>query len=232
MTSKTHHTKPAADAAACDRADATSRNEHIGIVFKPRALYAPLPNQATQRAHVETLLEEIDPADFDIALNSSPGEVVGIHLGIGQGAKIGTVFVDRSFAENYTGPWPANLEVRYLKNGRPVDLGVLQLRDGRNVVPTHMRTEVRPLTVQVPVPNEEKTVFALAFLFDADWIELPFERDNWEFHLDSPRPGLVLNDNQLLIQHGVEPGPVQLRITAMGGLEERITVDIVPIALP
>lgn len=91
---------------------------------------------------------------------------------------------------------------------------------------------VPPLTIQVPVPDEVKWVSALAFLFDADWIELPFERDTWEFHLDHPRPGLVLNDNQLLIQHGVAPGPVPLRITAIGGLEERFIVNIVPIALP
>lgn len=181
---------------------------------------------------MQTLLEEIDREDFDTALNSSTGEVQGIYFGIGDGAHVGTVQIDHTFAENYSGPWPAHLEVRYLKDGRPVDLGVLQIRDGRNVIPTHMRTEVGPLTVQVPLPDEEKTVTALAFLYDADWIELPFERDTWEFHLDHPRPGLVHNDNQLLIQHGVEPGPVPLRITAIGRLEERFIVNIVPIALP
>lgn len=232
MTSKYRHTGPAADATLSTVANARPRNEHIGIVFQPRALYAPLPHQRTQKAIMETLLGELDREDFDIALNSDPGDVQGIYFGIGDGAHVGTVHVDHTFAENYAGPWPANLEVRYLKDGRPVDLGVLQIRDGRNVVPTHMRIEVGPLTVQVPVPNEEKSVTALAFLFDADWIELPFERDTWEFHLDHPRPGLVLNDNQLLIQHGVAPGPVPLRITAIGGLEERFIVNIVPIALP
>ncbi len=232
MTSNTRHTQPAADAAALSDTSANPRNEHIGIVFQPRALYAPLSHQRTQKAIMETLLEELDREDFDTAFNSSPGEVQGIYFGIGDGAHVGTVQIDHTFAENYSGPWPAHLEVRYLKDGRPVDLGVLQIRDGRNVIPTHMRTEVGLLTVQVPVPNEEKTVTALAFLYDADWIELPFERDTWEFHLDHPRPGLVLNDNQLLIQHGVDPGPVPLRITAIGGLEERFIVNIVPIALP
>jgi hypothetical protein len=202
------------------------KHEHIGITFAPPALYAPEPLGGKELAILETLLPTLDAADFDYTLNGVPGAGDGIRL-VFDGYRHGIVHIDFRFMESYTGPWPAHLHVRYMKNGVPLDMGLLQLKDIRTAVPHRMIVDVSSPTLEIPPPGKLSSSQIFATLVDSDRIPFPFDRDAWQVHLDNPPRGVSLHGIHVQVLSDAQPGTVEARVTAKAGFEETVTLTIV-----
>lgn len=206
-----------------------SAKNHVGIVFAPPVVYPPLAQQHAAHVIVSSLLPEMSSDDFDYALNSEPGQVEGISLTV-SGYKSGTVHIRPAFTEHYRGPWPARLEVRYWKDGKVADLGVLYFRDTRTAVPDRMVVDVAQNTVDIPPIGEETSVHFLATLVDRDGYAFPHEGDMmswWALELVQPTQGVTVDANLLMIRSDAQPGEVNVRVSTTVGFEEIVTITLI-----
>ncbi|WNH51887.1 hypothetical protein [Stenotrophomonas oahuensis] len=201
--------------------------DFIGMAFVPIALYAPQVHHTLQIAIMHTLLPSLDPTAFDYTVNGVPGPEEGIELIIVEGSGFGQVQVHTYFARQYNGPWPVLLEIRYLKEGVPVDRAFLQLRESSDMKPRHMHVQPSTTSVKIPPPGEESMVYFSITLFDEDHVPLPFDDNYWDLELAETVQGVYVKQNQLRVAPGAQPGRLTARVTAKGGLAQTFKIDVV-----
>ena len=206
----------------------SNNQEHIGIKFWPPAIYPPLNGSNSVLVH--TLLpSDTEFPTFDYVVNGIVNDPVGYGIQFVMPSNHGSVIINDFFTEHYTGPWPARVEVRYLKNGVPVDLGLLQIRDTRNAVPDHMVVEVSATEMVIPPhgDTDPRMIFIVPWFFDKDHIPLPFRLVDWEVLLPDPPKGVVHNNSQFTILPTAEPGEFTVHVHSPShGFKEDIVIHL------
>ncbi|MGN7838353.1 hypothetical protein [Stenotrophomonas sp. 22385] len=200
-----------------------SHYDHIGMALEPPALYVPPRLHGSNIARLHTVLPLPEGAELDCLLNGSPEAVEGLSL-FHYPPSTG-VYVDHRFLEHYPGPWPAIVEVRYLKNGRPADLVRLPLLNTLTAVPTHLRVYVSGSPVQVPPEGHVAVLQTNPYLYNADGVPLPFGYGT-AIELLDPHPGIEHYDNTFTITHSAVPGHYRVRITTQWSLEQTVSLTV------
>lgn len=202
----------------------TSNHHHIGMAFAPPALYAPPVRAHDQLAYLHTVHPLPGDAQIDYMLNGRPGNVEGITAFLHPA--LNGVSVSRAFLSNYTGPWPAILEVRYLRDGEPADLARLPLLDPHAAVATRLHVDVMQRPTVIPPHGSTEVVSILPRLFDAELLPLPFGF-GYDIELLDPHPGIKQHDHAFLISDTAVPGDYRVRVTTKWGLEETVTFSLI-----
>jgi len=201
-----------------------SNHDHIGMAFEPPAVYVPPRLHDTQLVYLHTVLPLPDGTQFDYLLNGGPGPVEGIRVVHHPAVK--GVLVDHAFLQSYRGPWPALLEVRYLKNGQPADLGRLPLLDPHAAVATRLRVDVLGSPAVIPPADATEVVTLRPRLFDAELIPLPSGFGTVVELLD-PHDGIRQHDSAFINTDAAVAGEYRVRVTTKWGLEQTVSFTVV-----
>ncbi|WP_313458058.1 hypothetical protein [Stenotrophomonas sp.] len=202
----------------------TTRHEHVGFKFFPPGMYLSLEGSEVAMVYTD-LPEDAQGVSFDFTVNGEPGPHPGIIFTMTQ-ARYGILEFHRYFTQNYHGSWPINLEVRCLKDGHPVDLGLMQLRDPRSAVAHSMKVE-HPPEVTIPKDTDRTSAHFAATFFDKDHYPLPRSTD-WELELIEPAPGVIVSHNLVYVYGYAQPGEVAVKVSsAKYGIDQTVALKIV-----
>ncbi|WNH51888.1 hypothetical protein [Stenotrophomonas oahuensis] len=203
----------------------TPRYEHIGIHFEPPAMYvSPMEGYGAQLATIHTTAPFPDADAFSYTLNGIEGPVPNVKLFFfHQG---GGVRVEPEFIESYDGPWPAQLEVIYSKNGKPADLGRLPLLNPLTAVAAYMRIAMSGSPCVIPQDDWPGRVAVNPHVYDANHIPITYMH-GVEVQLLDHDSGIAQNRESFSIYSNATPGDYRVRITTIWGLEETVTFTLV-----
>ncbi|WP_210132447.1 hypothetical protein [Stenotrophomonas rhizophila] len=194
-----------------------SNHDHIGMAFEPPALYVPTNLFGSELAYLHTVLPVPEGAEFEFLLNGAEGLFPGLSLIVVPTAV--ALRVDHRFLENYVGPWPAVVVVRYLKEGRPADLVQVQLRNLLTADVATLRVDLLNSPATIPPEGQLEFVQTNPRVFDADMIPLPFGYGTEIRFLDHAH-GIYQSDNTFAIDSEATPGRYRVQVTGPKGLEQ------------
>jgi len=201
----------------------TFNQDHIGMAFEPPAVYVPPRLHDTHLVYLHTVLPLPDGAEVDYLLNGGPGPVEGISVVLHPA--VNGVLVNHAFLQSYRGPWPALLEVRYLKNGQPADLGRLPLLDPDAAVATRLQVDVLNSPVVIPSTGATEVVTIRPRLFDAELIPLP-RGFGTVIELLDPHDGIRQYDGSFIVTDAAVAGEYRVRVTTRWGLEQTVSFTV------
>jgi len=201
----------------------TTHYDHIGMAFEPPAIYAPPRFHRSQIVYLHTVRPLPEGARLDYLLNGESGPVDGLSLLVTP--EVVSVYCAALFKEMYRGPWPALMEVRYLKNDLPADLVRLPILDPETAAATSMRVHVVGSPAAVPPQGSEAYVQITPRLFDSNLVPLPFMYGTDIQLLDTPE-GIVLDDNILRVTDQAVPGDYRVQVSTRWGLEQTLTIQV------
>lgn len=203
----------------------TPRHEHIGIHFEPPAMYvSPMGGFGAQLAIMYTTAPFPGADSFFYTLNGVAGPVPNVTLFftvIGNGIR-----VEEGFIDSYDGPWPAQLEVIYTKNGKPADLGRLPLLNPLAATPAYLRVAIFGSPCVIPQEDWPARVALNPHVYDENHIPLPYLY-GVEIQLLDNDSGIVQNGETFSIFSNAKPGDYRVRVKTTSGVEETVTFTLV-----
>lgn len=207
-------------------ATAKARNATVELVVSPSNMYPPLLNPGLDPI---TVLVESDAAiTLDYTLNGKEGPFPGITPSFGPAG--GVLLMGSAFIANYTGGWPAHLELRAWQDGTIVGRASTRLLDTNNMVATTIRN-ARLLPNPARVLSEgdsEALVSAYVQFFDANGVHLPNAELSWHVELPGNPEGLQADGHRIRILPQAQPGEVAVRFRESSGLQHTTSLALNP----
>ncbi len=197
---------------------------YIGVSFEPPALYvSPTLAFGQQYSFMSTIHPIAENGEFDYLLNKELGPVENLRLYLSHNLK--ALIADGLFIRTYTGPWPAEVIVRYKKNGRPTESVRIHLLDPRSAVAVRMEVDYTPV-VEIPTHDGEVFTQLRLALLDAQDIPLP-DGYGWDVPPIGPFQGIRQDGNNFFISNKALPGDYAVKITTLWQLEKTVSFKLV-----